>query len=88
MTSRAARVYLELALVAALTACSLTGVYAVGDYLGRGWLTMPRMAISHGVLNALGFVLSSRLAWLIVLHAAGIGETERVSPRFAPLSSE
>jgi hypothetical protein len=75
LKNRTARVYLGVALVAALAAFSLAGVYAVRDYLGRDWLTMPRMATSHGVLNGLGFVLSSILAWLIALHAE-IGEME------------
>jgi hypothetical protein len=43
-------------------------IYAVGDYLGRDWLVIPRMASTHGVLNGLGFVLLALLGWLAELH--------------------
>jgi len=63
-----ARAYLRAACCAALAAFSLAGIYAVSEYLGRGWITVPGMANSHGVLNGLGFVLFALLAWLIELQ--------------------
>jgi len=61
----AARVYMRLAAVAAWIAMCLAGVYAVTDYTGRAFMTMPGMASTHGVLNGLGFVLCSMLAFSI-----------------------
>jgi hypothetical protein len=43
----------------------LSGAYAVADYLGSGALTIPQMARTHGVLNAVGFCLSGLLGWLV-----------------------
>ncbi len=63
-----ARVYLRAASCAALAAFSLAGIYAVSEYFGKDWITVPGMANSHGVLNGLGFVLFALLAWLIELQ--------------------
>lgn len=60
-----ARIYLRAGAVAAWVAMGLAGTYAVTDYLGKPFLTMPGMASTHGVLNGIGFVLCSMLAFLI-----------------------
>src|SRR5258705_10869009 len=52
---------------AALGAFSLAGIYAVSEYLHKDWITIPGMANSHGLLNGLGFVLLTLLAWLMEL---------------------
>jgi hypothetical protein len=66
--SRPARAYLRVASCAALAAFSLTGIYAVSEYFQKGWITVPGMANSHGLLNGLGFVLLTLLAWLMELN--------------------
>jgi hypothetical protein len=42
---------------------ALSAVYALGEFLRTGWLSIPEMARTHGLLNALGFVLCGLLAW-------------------------
>lgn len=65
-----ARFYLLAAGCAAIGAFALAGLYAFSEYFGKGWITVPAMANSHGVLNGLGFVLLSLLAWNMELHSA------------------
>jgi hypothetical protein len=67
--STVARIYLRSAACAAWAALSLAALYAVGEYFHKDWITVPGMANSHGVLNALGFVLLGLLGWLTELHA-------------------
>jgi hypothetical protein len=64
-----ARFLLRTGSAAAWIGMGLAGAYAVSDHAGHAVLTMPGMASTHGVLNALGFVLLSTLAFLIVLRA-------------------
>lgn len=64
-----ARTYMRLGVVAAWVAMGLAGAYAVTDYVGKPFLTMPGMASTHGVLNGIGFVLCSMLAFLIEENA-------------------
>ena len=66
----AARVYVRLGAVAAWVAMGLAGAYAVTDYAGRAFMTMPGMASTHGVLNGLGSVLCSMLAFSIEMETA------------------
>ena len=75
-----ARVYLRAGVVAAWLAMGLSAVYAVTDYFGRPFLTMPGMASTHGVLNGIGFVLCSMLAFLIEENAIESMPSE-VAPR-------
>jgi len=60
-----ARIYLRTGAAAAWIAMGLAGAYAVTDYVGRAFLTMPGMASTHGVLNGIGFVLFSMLAFVM-----------------------
>jgi YndJ-like protein len=64
-----AQVYLRAGVVASWLAMGLAAAYAVTDYLGRPLLTMRGMASTHGVLNGIGFVLCSMLAFLIEENA-------------------
>jgi hypothetical protein len=64
-----ARIYLRTGALAAWIAMGFAGAYAVTDYLGRPFFTMPEMASTHGVLNGIGFVLFSMLAFLMEEHA-------------------
>jgi len=77
LRTRPARIYLRAASCAAAAAFSLAGFYAVSEYFGKGWITLPGMANSHGVLNGLGFVLFSMLAWLTELHGSESGGEAR-----------
>ena len=43
--------------VALAAAMGLAGVYAVGEFTGATWLSIPVMIQTHGVLNAFGFAL-------------------------------
>ncbi len=65
LRSRAARAFLVVSSAAVLVAMGLSGVYALGEFLRTGWLSIPRMAQTHGILNALGFVLCGLLAWTL-----------------------
>ena len=75
--SAAARTYLRSAACAAFIAFGLVLLYAIGDYFHRDWITIPGMANSHGVLNALGFVLLGLLGWLTELHAVATDNSRR-----------
>ena len=68
LRSGSARIFLRLASCAAAVAFSLVGIYAVSEFFNRNWITIPGMANSHGVLNGIGFVLLSMLAWLVELN--------------------
>ena len=59
-----ARFFLRLAACAVIAALSLSTVYAASEHFAKQWITVPRMANTHGVLNSLGFVLLGLLAWL------------------------
>lgn len=66
--STVARVYVRSAACCAWVAFTLVFLYAIGEYFHQAWITIPGMANSHGVLNALGFVLLGLLGWLAELH--------------------
>jgi hypothetical protein len=71
-----ARFYLRLGAGATFLAMGLAGAYAVTEYAGKPMLTMPGMASTHGVLNALGFVLLSMLAFLVEMRAREVDGLE------------
>jgi hypothetical protein len=60
-----ARLLLQVAAGAVFAAMVLSATYAVADYLGSEVLTIPQMARTHGVLNAVGFCLPGLLGWLV-----------------------
>jgi hypothetical protein len=43
----------------------LAAMYAVADFAGSDVLTIPQMARTHGVLNAVGFCMAGLLGWLV-----------------------
>lgn len=65
LQNRSARGFLRVAGVCALGGMAWALAYALGEYLHADWITIPRMASRHGLLNALGFVLPGLLGWLI-----------------------
>jgi hypothetical protein len=60
-----ARVLLQVAAGAIFAGMLLSGAYAVADYRGSDALTIPEMARTHGILNAVGFCLAGLLGWLV-----------------------
>jgi hypothetical protein len=60
-----ARVLLQVAAGTVFAAMALAGAYAVADFRGSDALTIPQMARTHGILNAVGFSLPGLLGWLV-----------------------
>src|SRR5579864_3761007 len=60
-----ARILLQVAAGAVFAGMIFSGVYAIADYLGSDVLTIPQMARTHGILNAVGFCLPGLLGWLV-----------------------
>lgn len=73
LSARASRAYLYLSSLAVVAGMAVAAVYALGDWVGRDWLRIPRVAGTHGVLNALGFALCGLLGWLVEF-APGSGQ--------------
>jgi hypothetical protein len=78
-----ARVYMRLGAVASWIAMGLAGAYAITDYAGRPFPTMPGMATTHGVLHAMGFVMCSVLAFLMEPKLVESGVADSNSERVA-----
>lgn len=72
-----AQFFLRFSAFAVVAALSLSSLYAVSEYFGQGWITVPLMANTHGVLNGPGFVLLGLLAWLTEGQAAGSSRKEQ-----------
>ena len=62
---RVAQGLLAISTISVLVGMALAAVYAVGEFTGQLWLSIPHMARTHGVINALGFTLCGLLAWII-----------------------
>jgi YndJ-like protein len=60
-----ARGFLRVAAGAVFVGMALSGTYAVADFVKSELLPIPRMASTHGVLNALGFCLLGLLGWIV-----------------------
>jgi len=60
-----ARFLLQVAAGAVFAGMVLSGIYAIAGYLGSDVLTIPQMARTHGILNAVGFCLPGLLGWLV-----------------------
>jgi len=60
-----ARVLLQVAAGAVFAGMVFSGAYAVVDFAGSEALTIPQMARTHGILNAVGFCLPGLLGWLV-----------------------
>jgi hypothetical protein len=65
LENRSARALLQVASAAILVGMLFSGAYAVANFLGSDALTIPEMARTHGLLNAMGFCLCGLLGWLI-----------------------
>jgi hypothetical protein len=60
-----ARRFLRVAAGAVFVGMALSGTYAVTDFVKSELLPVPRMASTHGVLNAVGFCLLGLLGWIV-----------------------
>ena len=67
LTTRFSQIYVRLSGLSVAVAMVLASIYAIGDWLKQDWLVIPRMASTHGLLNALGFSLLGLLAWIVEL---------------------
>jgi hypothetical protein len=63
--SSQAWIFLRMACATVFVGMTLSSAYAVTDYLKSDALTIPRMASTHGVLNAVGFCMLGLLGWLM-----------------------
>jgi len=79
-----ARGFLRVAAGAVFAGMALSGTYAVADFVKSECLPIPRMASTHGVLNALGFCLLGLLGWMVEASTkgftTGVTEEHRVRP--------
>jgi hypothetical protein len=63
LPDRRSRTLLALSSLAVIAGMGLAAIYEHGFYTGRTWISIPRMAWSHGILNGVGFSLLGLLAW-------------------------
>jgi hypothetical protein len=61
----APRLLLAISGLSLLGGMVLAAVYALGSYLDAGWLDVPLMLRTHGVVNAFGFALPGLLGWIL-----------------------
>ena len=85
--SDTARLFVRVSSLFMIAGMTLAATYAIGEYTHRDWLTIPRMASTHGWINALGFVMPALLGCLMELRSRpGNGGLECLSdprrPRF------
>lgn len=64
-----ARGFLQVAAGAVFAGMALSGTYAVADFVKSELLPIPRMASTHGILNAVGFCLLGLLGWIVQAQA-------------------
>lgn len=60
--NRASFVLLCIAGLSLFASMVLAGIYATGVWLRHGWLEIPEMVLSHGMLNAFGFTVPALMA--------------------------
>ena len=70
-----ARVLLQVAAVCVFAGMVLAGMYAVADFFGSDVLTIPQMARTHGVLNAVGFCMTGLLGWIMENRVPTFGKS-------------
>ena len=60
-----ARMMLQVASGAVFAGMVFAAAYAMADFMGSDALTIPQMAQTHGLLNAVGFCLAGLLGWIV-----------------------
>lgn len=63
-----AKIFLQIAAISVFAAMVLSSVYAVADLAGSDLLTIPQMARTHGLLNAVGFCMCGLLGWIVEIE--------------------
>lgn len=74
------RVLIALSGLSVIVSMAYALTYALAEYFGQIWVSIPQMASSHGVLNAFGFALLGILAFW------RIQPTTRITPPGIPFS--
>ncbi len=72
ITPTSARMLVGVSAGSVMAGMVLSCVYAAGEFAAREWISIPTMAVTHGVLNGVGFVLCGLLGWTL----ASAGETK------------
>jgi hypothetical protein len=65
VVERPARVLVMISACSAVPAMALAAFYAAGEVQGELYVSVPGMALWHGLLNGVGFVLCGLLGWSI-----------------------
>src|SRR5207249_1096301 len=65
MGERTAKILLIVASLSIVLGMVLAGAYAVGEFTEKPWLSIPQMAVWHGIANAWGFSTCGLLAWVL-----------------------
>ena len=71
-----ARVLLQIASGTVFAGMVFAAAYALADFAGSDALTIPQMARTHGILNAVGFCLPGLLGWLVESTQYSVPRTE------------
>lgn len=61
---RSGAILLTMAASSILISMGFALTFALAEFLGRVWVTIPQMAALHGALNAVGFALPALIAFL------------------------
>ncbi|MBL8222780.1 MAG: YndJ family protein [Bryobacterales bacterium] len=64
-TSIAASLCLSIAAASTVISMGLAAAYGVSEFQGALWLPIPRMAVLHGLANALGLSTAGLIGWLL-----------------------
>jgi hypothetical protein len=62
----AARILLQLSVAAVVGGMVLAVINGLSELLGYSWISLSQMALSHGVLNGLGYLLCGLLAHILL----------------------
>jgi hypothetical protein len=62
---KTARIFLRIAASVIFAGMALSAAYAITDFVGSEALPIPRMASTHGVINAVGFCMFGLLGWIV-----------------------
>jgi YndJ-like protein len=66
LDSLTAKILLTVSSASAVSAMVLASAYAYSIVVGQLIISIPQMAVSHGITNALGFSLCGLLAWSLI----------------------
>jgi hypothetical protein len=66
ITSALARTFLTISATCLLIGMVFTYLYALGEFTGYRFVSIPQMIVVHGMVNSLGFALFGLLGWTII----------------------